>query len=81
MSYHTKHIPKGILGEMSKITEEYTELLDGFEQDNPLLVLCELADLLGAIEAYTTKKYNIELTDLIKMMHCTKNAFQSGYRK
>ena len=35
--YHRREIPKGELGEFSKIIEEYTELLDAHEQSNNVL--------------------------------------------
>jgi hypothetical protein len=44
-------------------------------------MLCELADLIGAIEAYTLNKHNITLDDVIKMKKATKRAFESGSRK
>ena len=55
MGYHLKTIPKGKLGEISKITEEVLELRDSQERPrpNPMLALCELCDLIGAIEAYS----------------------------
>ena len=54
MGYHLKTIAKGKLGEFSKITEEVLELRDSQERPrpNPMLALCELCDLIGAIEAY-----------------------------
>jgi phosphoribosyl-ATP pyrophosphohydrolase len=80
MGYHTTEIPKGELGEISKIREEIAEFEDGVKQDCKLLILCELADLIGAIEAYTLKHHNVELEDLIQMMNLTKSAFIEGKR-
>jgi NTP pyrophosphatase (non-canonical NTP hydrolase) len=80
MGYHLKEIQKGILGEFSKIEEEFLELQDGVKQNHPLLQLCEMADLIGAVEAYA-KKFNITLEDLIKMKNSTKSAFEEGKRK
>jgi hypothetical protein len=80
MGYHLKEIPKGKLGEFSKIKEEFEELSDGVEQGNDILVICELCDMIGAIESYA-KKWNLSLDDLIKMMNCTKSAFEEGKRK
>ena len=79
MGYHIRKIEKGTLGEFSKIQEEFEELLDGHEQQNKLLELCEMADLLGSIEAYI-KRYNLTLPDLIAMMERTKQAFSDGDR-
>lgn len=80
MGYHKRKIKKGKLGEISKISEEYEELLDGVEQDNPVLILCELCDLIGAIEAYAETKHKISLKSLMKMKECTKGAFLNGTR-
>lgn len=78
--YHKREIPKGVLGEFSKITEEFTELFDAVEQQNSILELCEMADLLGAIKHYSEKRYNIGLDKLIMFMECTENAFKAGKR-
>lgn len=79
MSYHLTEIPKGTYGEFSKINEEFLEATDALAQDNPLMVLQELSDMVGAIEAYVAK-YNITLIDLIVMKDATKRAFESGHR-
>jgi NTP pyrophosphatase (non-canonical NTP hydrolase) len=79
MSYHLTEIPKGTYGEFSKINEEFLEAADALNQDNPLMVLQELSDMLGAVEAYVAK-YNITLIDLIVMKDATKRAFESGHR-
>ena len=80
MGYHQKQIKKGVLGTVSKITEEYEEFMDGVSQNNPVLMLVELTDLLGAIEQFTVKNYNINLQDLVKMKDCTESAFLDGSR-
>ena len=80
MGYHSKEIQKGKLGEFSKIKEEFEELMDANEQKNSVLEICELADLLGAIEAYA-KKWNLSLGELNKMKESTKKAFEDGSRK
>ena len=54
--YHTKEIPKGELGEFSKVQEEYDEFLDALEQDNPVMAIVELCDLYGAIKKYKEKR-------------------------
>ena len=56
--YHTTEIPKGKLGEFSKIEEEFFEAKDALEQENPIMVLLELSDMLGAIEEYCKKHVN-----------------------
>lgn len=80
MGYHKKKIDKGVLGEFSKIKEEFDELSDAHEQSNPILEVCELCDLLGAIESYA-KKWNLTIEDLLKMKDSTKSAFEEGSRK
>lgn len=80
MGYHNRKIERGVLGEFSKIREEYEELADGHEQNNPVLQICEMCDLIGAIEAYA-KKFNLSLDDLVKMKDSTKSAFEEGARR
>ena len=53
--YHTHLMKKGVLGEISKIREELDELIDAHEQKARILALCEVADLVGAIELYLTR--------------------------
>ena len=79
MGYHLSKIPKGKLGEFSKIQEEYLELYDAYMQENKILELCELCDLVGAIEAYA-KSFNLGLDDIIKMKEANKKAFEDGTR-
>ena len=79
MGYHRIQIPKGTLGEFSKISEEYLELFDAVEQDNKILEICEMCDLVGAIEAYANK-FNLTLDDIIKMKDANKCAFEDGTR-
>lgn len=81
MGYHLRPIDKGSLGEDSKIQEEYEEFMESLEQNNPVMAILELTDLLGAIEAYTSKYYNLSLEDLIKMTRRTQQAFKDGTRK
>ena len=79
MGYHLKKIPKGVLGEFSKIEEEFLELKDAKEQGDKILILCELSDLQGAIEEYL-KKFNMTLYDLKLFSDKTKSAFKDGKR-
>lgn len=80
MGYHIKRIDKGILGEFSKIREEFEELSDAVDQNDKLLISCELSDLLGAIEEYA-KQFNLSIDDLKKFSDKTKAAFKEGKRK
>lgn len=77
--YHNIEIPKGKLGEFSKIEEEFLELTDAVNQENKLLIFGELADMIGAIKLYA-KSFNLELVDLIKMKDATAEAFKQGHR-
>jgi len=83
MGYHIKEITKGELGELSKVNEELQEALDAEEQKNPVMVLLELSDILGAVDSYLQKHYDGKLTlkDLVVMAKATQRAFQSGERK
>ena len=78
--YHTKEIKKGQLGTFSKVREEFEELEDAFEQNDPIMILCECSDLIGAIKHYVKDSWNIELEDLIKFNEKTENAFKQGRR-
>lgn len=77
--YHLMNIPKGKLGEASKIFEEVEEFRDAIQQGNPIMQLVELSDLLGAIESYA-KKFNMSINDLLTMSNVTKQAFRNGRR-
>jgi hypothetical protein len=81
MGYHKTEIPKGVLGEASKINEEFFEFKDAHIQNNTIMELLELSDLIGAIESYTKLKYNVNLDDLILMTRATQSAFRDGERK
>ena len=79
MGYHTKEIPKGTLGAFSKIKEEFLEAEDAVGQRDTILVLCELSDMIGAIEAYI-QRWNMNLKDLKDFSDKTKSAFKDGTR-
>lgn len=82
MGYHRKKITCGEYGEVSKIQEEYEEFIDAIEQDNKIMALCELSDLIGAIEGYVAHWYpSLNLEYVLKMKDATKNAFLDGTRK
>lgn len=82
LGYHLRDIPKGELGELSKVLEEVLEAQDGEEQSNKLLVLCELADIYGALRDYLQKKFpGFKMCDLKQMANATRRAFRSGRRK
>ena len=79
MAYHKTTITKGILGESSKIKEEFEEFFDAVEQNDIILQLCELTDLYGAIESYL-ESMGLTMEDLKKFSDKTKQAFKEGKR-
>lgn len=80
--YHLTTIKKGELGKLSKIQEEVAELADAIEQENPIMVLCELADIIGAVEAYLEMNHpTFYIDDLVTMKDATRRAFKNGHRK
>ena len=79
--YHLAEIPKGKIGESSKILEEVLELQDAENQDAHIMELVELSDLVGAIELYLSHRHpSITLEDLVIMAHITRRAFENGRR-
>lgn len=80
MGYHKIEIKKGILGEYSKIQEEMEELKDAVEQEDKVLQICELTDLIGAIESFSEIKFGLTLEDLKKFSDKTKSAFKEKKR-
>ena len=80
MGYHLKEIEKREYGTIGKISEEYEELMDAVEQNDNILIFCELADLLGAIDGYV-KNYNLSLEDVYVFAKKTQAAFEEGSRK
>lgn len=80
--YHLTPIAKGELGQISKILEEADELQDAADQGIKVMILTELSDLYGAIDAYLNKHFpGITMTDLAAMSLVTKRAFDNGGRK
>jgi hypothetical protein len=79
MGYHKTEIEPGVYGELSKVREEFEEAVDAWAQNNPVMLLQELSDVLGAIEAVASK-YNVTLADLVEMAAATKRAFADGTR-
>lgn len=81
MGYHKAVIEKGLLGDLSKIQEELDELQDAEVQGARILMLCEVADLMGAVEAYLEKNLpGFTLQDCKVMADLTKSAFKDGSR-
>jgi len=79
--YHVRPIPRGELGEASKVREEVEEFMDAVEQGVSVMALVELADLMGAVKGYLEKHHpTVGLGDLIAMDNVTRRAFQNGRR-
>ena len=79
--YHARVIPRGQVGEVSKILEEALEAVDAEAQGADIMILVELADLLGAVKAYLAKHHpTLTLADLDTFATITARAFDSGKR-
>jgi len=81
MGYHKNEIHRGKVGQISKIIEEFEELVDAREQGDKIMQICELSDLVGAIEEFALVEFNLTLVDLIRFSDKTKQAFKEGTRK
>lgn len=80
--YSVRDIPKGELGEFSKIYEELQELKDAIDQGAGVMGLVELSDMYGAMESYLERHFpGFTMEDVKRMSNITKRAFQSGRRK
>lgn len=81
IGYHLTDIPKGVIGESSKIMEELLELQDAEKQECKIMALVELSDLIGAVKHYLERHHpGIDLYDLETMALITKRAFDNGRR-
>lgn len=79
--YHLREIPRGTIGESSKILEEVLELQDAEAQEAKIMALVELSDLIGAIALYLEKHHpQTTIDDLIIMSRITRRAFENGRR-
>jgi hypothetical protein len=56
--YHITKINKGVLGEWSKIKEEWEEFEDAKAQGSKIMMMVELSDVYGAVQAFY-EKYHI----------------------
>ncbi|RWL22525.1 MAG: hypothetical protein EOR63_32320 [Mesorhizobium sp.] len=79
--YHLARIPKGEVGEPSKILEEVLEFMDAVHQGCDVMALVELSDLQGAVSAWLSRRHpSLSLADLGKMAAITERAFRNGHR-
>ena len=79
--HKNKQIFKGKIGEFSKIQEEFEELKDAIEQGDRVLTICELTDLIGAIEFYSSNYFNLSLNDLKAFSDKRKQSFLNETNK
>ena len=79
--YHLVDIPRGEIGESSKILEEVLELQDAENQEAKIMQLVELSDIIGSIALYMEKHHpSTTVDDLIVMAKITRRAFENGRR-
>ena len=79
--YHTYDIPRGVVGDSSKILEEVLELQDAELQNNTIMGLLEVTDLYGAMMMYLAKNHpETSIEDIHIMALATKRAFENGDR-
>lgn len=79
--YHIRNIPKGIVGEPTKILEEAYEIIDAHEQGVHIMAQLEMSDLYGALDRYREKYYpHLTMHDLDSMYRLTRRAFETGSR-
>ncbi|MGL5690797.1 MAG: hypothetical protein ACRDD8_08250 [Bacteroidales bacterium] len=65
--YHITEITKGEYGKLSKVYEEYNELLDSSKQKIKVMCLIEISDLIGAIKGLYFNVIGEELTVDVNM--------------
>ncbi|KVP96734.1 hypothetical protein WJ97_12705 [Burkholderia ubonensis] len=79
--YHLVAIPRGELGELSKIQEELDELRDAMAQGSRVMAAVELSDMVGAIQAFMDRHLpGMTIEDLLTFSNITKRAFVNGRR-
>jgi phosphoribosyl-ATP pyrophosphohydrolase len=79
--YHIMDIPKGTIGEPSKIVEEALEIMDAHQQGVRIMAATEMGDLYGALDRYREKHHaDLTMEDIHAMYMVTRRAFDSGRR-
>lgn len=79
--YHLVAIPRGELGELSKIQEELDELRDAMAQGSRVMAAVELSDMMGAIQAFIDRHLpGTTIQDLLTFSAITQRAFINGRR-
>lgn len=76
MAYHDTDIPKGVLGQFSKIMEEVLEMKDAIDRNAKVMVIAEMVDIIGALELYVEANYPcLTLADLVTMSQLTRQSY------
>ncbi len=79
--YHLRRIPRGELGELSKVQEELRELEDAMAQGSRIMAAVEVSDLLGALRAFMERHLpGVTLEDAVRFSNITRRAFENGHR-
>jgi hypothetical protein len=63
--YHRRPIPKGVYGQISKVHEEMLECEDAHSQHNPVMLIQELSDLVGAVMGWLDS-HNLSIQDILR---------------
>lgn len=77
MGYHIRNIPRGTLGEWSKVSEEIEEIIDALEQNLKPMVLIELCDCLGAVRSTLDGNSGFKFENLVYIISTGRNQYQS----
>lgn len=70
--FHIVPITRGEYGYLSKVQEELEEALDAEKQENPLLLLIELSDIIGAVGG-VADRIGSSLEDLVKFSNLVRH--------
>lgn len=76
MGYHIRNIPRGTLGEWSKVSEEIEEIIDALEQNLKPMVLIELCDCLGAVRATLDSNDGFNFENWVYVTSTERNQYQ-----
>jgi len=70
--FHVHPVREGTYGELSKIQEELDEALDAETRGQELLLMIELADIIGAV-AGVAERYGYTLESLIQFSELVRS--------
>jgi hypothetical protein len=69
---HKINIPLGVEGDVSKIVEEFTEMIDTTNQNKSLFTIVEAADLITTVGAFTWKGYKVPFLFIVLFAYLRK---------